>query len=122
MISGETDIERIVLMNACEDYALLWQILGEVRQLRPNESEDAALEATRRSVEDLLRRDWLAVYRRQSRASAFVLLQSPEREAALASDAYWRADPIDTVEIGVAATASGETAYRAAAGSPSSRP
>ena len=106
------DAERVVMLNACEDYALLWQICGEIRDLWPDEGEESALQAARLAARALLQRGLLDVYRRESRGSAFVRLDSPEREAALDCDAYWRADAEDAVEVGVAATAAGESAYQ----------
>jgi transposase InsO family protein len=111
---ASSEIERIVLMNACEDYAPLWQILGEIRELRPEEGEEAARRETRRAVVAMIERGLLEVYRRESRASAFARLDGPERDAALAADAYWAADAKDAVEISLAATKAGESAYRTA--------
>ncbi len=67
-----------------------------------------------RAVRAMLKRGWLDVYRRESRQSAYIRLETPDREAALDSDEYWRADDQETVEIGVAATKSGEAAYQTA--------
>jgi hypothetical protein len=115
MTIANSDIERIVLMNACEDYAPLWQILGEVLALGPQGGEKSALQATRQAVAGMLQRGLLEVYRRESRTSDFVRIEPSQREAALKSDAYWAADATDTVEISLAATTDGERAYKSSA-------
>lgn len=101
-----SEAERIVLLNASEDYALLWQILDEVRASMPGEPPEAALRAAREAVIALEARGLLEVYKRPSRRDPFVRLDAAAGAAALNTDAYWRGDDTDTVEIAVAATPS----------------
>lgn len=108
---NDEQIESIVLMNAWEDYALLWQILGEVRAAAPSLPEDMALNEAKRAVRALLKRGLIEVYRRESRLAEFKLLDEHGRDTALDTDAYWRPDERDTVEICVGVTKAGENAY-----------
>ena len=72
----DNDAERIVLLNAREDYGLLWQILDEVRGSMPGAAPEAALRAAREAVFSLVAKGMLDVYRRASRRVPFVRLDA----------------------------------------------
>jgi len=110
-MKAANDAERIVLLNAWEDYALLWQILDEVRGSMPEAPREAALRAAREAVFSLVKKGLLDVFRRDSRRVPFERLDAAEGAAALNTDAYWRGDDKDTVEIAVAATPEGDEAH-----------
>ena len=110
-MKAANDAERIVLLNAWEDYALLWQILDEVHESMPKEPREAALRAAREAVLSLSSRGLLEVFRRHSRRDPFERLSAPEGAAALGTDAYWSGDGKDAVEIAVAATPEGDEAH-----------
>lgn len=110
-MKAANDAERIVLLNAWEDYALLWQILDEVRASMPAASPEAALRAAREAVFSLVKKGLLDVYRRGSRRTAFERLDPAEGDAALDTDAYWSGDGRDSVEIAVATTPIGDEAH-----------
>lgn len=101
----KNEAERIVLLNASEDYGLLWQILGEVRDSMPSAPPEEALRAARGAAVALLKAGRLEVYRRKSRRGPFELLSAEDGAKALATDAYWRADERDETEIAVATRA-----------------
>ncbi|MCM2303993.1 MAG: hypothetical protein NDJ72_04775 [Elusimicrobia bacterium] len=107
----DNDAERIVLLNAREDYGLLWQILDEVRAAMPGAAPEAALRAAREAVFSLMAKGLLDVYRRSSRKVPFERLDAADGEAALNADEYWRGDDTDPVEIAVAATPKGGEAH-----------
>lgn len=104
-------VERIVLLNAWEDYALLWQILDEVRASMPNEPSGTALRAAREAVFSLLNKGLLEIHKRKSRHDPFERLNEAAGAAALDTDAYWHGDESDTVEIAVATTPKGDEAH-----------
>lgn len=104
-------IERIVLLNAWEDYGFLWQILNEVRASMPSESEASVLRAARTAVLSLLNRELVDVHRQDSRHHPIARLDDAAGIAAINTDAYWYGDPHDTVEIAVATTPKGNAAY-----------
>lgn len=110
-MKAANDAERIVLLNAWEDYALLWQILDEVRGSMPEESRETALRAAREAVLSLSGRGLLEVFRRASRRDSFERLSAAEGAAALNTDAYWSGDGRDAVEIAVATTPDGDEAH-----------
>lgn len=103
-MKAANDTERIVLLNASEDYALLWQLLYEVQGSMPGAAPEEALRAARAAVFSLAAKGLLDVFRRNSRRVPFERLDAAEGESALNTDAYWRGDDKDTVEIAVATT------------------
>lgn len=110
-MKAANDAERIVLLNAWEDYALLWQILDEVQGSMPEATREAALRAAREAVSSLVEKGLIEVYRRGSRRTPFERLDAAEGEAALGTDAYWSGDGKDAVEIAVATTPEGDEAH-----------
>ena len=113
LTENDDKIEKIVLMNAWEDYALLWQILNEVQTAIPAISANDVLKATRRVVRSMISRGLIDVYRRENRRSEFTKLSWAKRDTALDTEPFWRTDDRDSVEIGVAVTKAGEEAYLA---------
>ena len=110
-MKADNDAERIVLLNAWEDYALLWQILDEVRESMPGESRETALRSARAAVFSLVSKGMLDVHRRASRKVPFEPLDAAEGEAAINTDAYWSGDGRDAVELAVATTPEGDEAH-----------
>lgn len=110
-MKAANDAERIVLLNAWEDYALLWQILDEVRASMPGASRESALRAARGAAASLLAKGLLEVFQRPSRRDPFVKLSGPEGAAALDTDAFWSGDDRDAAEVALAATPEGDEAH-----------
>lgn len=110
-MKAANDAERIVLLNAWEDYALLWQVLDEIQGSMPAAPREAALRAAREAVFSLVSKGLVDVHRRGSRKVPFERLGAAEGEAALNTDAYWSGNDKDAVEIAVATTPRGDEAH-----------
>lgn len=110
-MKASNDAERIVLMNAWEDYALLWQILDEVHGAMAGATRAEALHAAREAALSLSGRGLIEVFRRETRRDPFERLSAADGASALSTDAFWSGDGKDSVEIAVASTPEGDKAH-----------
>jgi len=104
--------ERVILWLAVEEYAELWEVVWQLRSLRPRDSEADLGQVATTVVAGLLQRGWVNLYRCEEPYGELFEIPRDEAEGLLADEASWCEPAAEKVSIRIGATASGEEVYR----------
>lgn len=102
---------RAILWLAIEDFAGLWEVVWQLRSIRPETPEPGLRESAVEIVTDFLRRGWIDLYKCQEPYGELRKIPSGDAASLLAQEASWNEPSADSISIRVGATPSGEAAF-----------
>lgn len=101
-----------ILDLAVDDYTGLWEVAAAMREIYPNRSDFDLRNIAVNAIKQLLRDDYIRIYRGDNFSGEETTLKPAEACAALSDEKYWTWEAAELREhIRLAATGKGEMAY-----------
>ncbi len=112
------DDERAILWLAIEDYSGLWEVVWQLRSLRPEDPNDALIQRAKDVVAELLQRNWADLFHCEEPYGKLSKISPDEAAASLSQASVWEEPKVGEVSIRIGVTSAGQEAYEQSPGSP----
>ena len=105
------DDERAILWLAIEDFSGMWEVVWQLRALRPQDSDVELNERAKNVLSRLLQRGWVDLYHCEEPYGKLSRIPSGETESILGDASAWEEPQAGEISKRIGATAEGRKAY-----------
>ena len=111
-----SDVLRLILEDACEDYHGLYEIIWALNTSHPDVGEDSKRQVAQQALSNLVKRGWVMLYSTAWPPRNFTPLSEDQFEAVINAPSSWGTSTNPpAVSYWFASTPAGEEAYRSRA-------
>jgi hypothetical protein len=105
------DDERTILWLAIEDFSGMWEVVWQLRSLRPEDSDAELNRRAKDVLSHLLQRGWADLYHCEEPYGRLSKIPSGETDAILGEAGAWEEPQAGAISKRIGATAKGRKAY-----------